>query len=82
MRLNDGTADGQAHAGALALGGEECSENLVSLPGWQTSAHVAHGNEQLTIRFQLRGDRKVSSRIRLIHGIDTVKHQVHQYLLQ
>ena len=43
MRLNDGTADGQAHAGALALGGEECSENLAKEREWGAIRPIADG---------------------------------------
>ena len=42
MRLHNGTADRQAHAGALWFGREECIEDLVRLLGRQTYAGVAN----------------------------------------
>src|SRR5579864_1045532 len=42
MRLNDRTADRQAHAGALGFGRKECIEDLVRLLGRQAHAGIAN----------------------------------------
>ena len=49
MQFNDGTADGQSHAGALRLGGKECTEDLLRLFWLKSHARIADRDQELTI---------------------------------
>src|ERR1700758_5684232 len=79
MRLHNGTADGQPHAAAMRLGSKERREDLIYLLRGQPHARVTDRELELTV-LQLRLHRKLASRV--LHGFDTVKHEVHEHLLQ
>src|ERR1700740_1548475 len=49
MRLDDGPADREPHAGALGLGGEECAEDLVYVLSGEPHASILDGDQQLAI---------------------------------
>ena len=44
MRLDDGAADPESHAGAVGLGGKKRIEDLVCPLRWQTYAGIADGH--------------------------------------
>src|ERR1700752_3227195 len=73
-------ADREAHAGSLRLCREESIENLVCAFGGQTHTSVADGDQQWSFLARLRLDCKVTSGV--LHGLDSVAHQVHEYLLK
>src|SRR6266852_2238421 len=79
MRLHNGAADGQPHAAALRLGRKECREHLVHPLRWQPHAGVTDRELELTV-LQFRLHRKLSAGV--LHGLDAVKHEVHEHLLQ
>jgi hypothetical protein len=49
MRFDDGTADGQSHAGELRLGSKECTEDLLRLFWLKSHARIADRDQELTI---------------------------------
>src|ERR1700722_6442320 len=79
MRFHNGTADGQPHAAALRLGGKEGRKDLIPLLRWQSHACITDRELELTV-LECRLHRKLSAGV--LHGFDTVKHEVHEYLLQ
>jgi hypothetical protein len=82
VRLDNRPAYGQAHARALRLGREEGVKDFVSPIGRQSYAGIAHRDQHVAVGILLRLDCEVSCRIRFIHRIDTVKHEVQEDLLQ
>ena len=48
MRLDDGTADGQSHTGALGLGDKECIKDLVRFLCRQSHASIADRDQQFS----------------------------------
>src|ERR1700682_3300576 len=56
MGFNDGTADGQSHAGPLNFRRKERIENLVRLLRRQSHAGIAHGYEDVLVFRSLRID--------------------------
>ena len=80
MRFHDGTADRQPHAAALRFRGEEGIEDFIRASGRQTYSGVADRDKHLTALTPCRLDREHSAG--LLHRLDTIEHEVHQYLLQ
>src|SRR6266404_1769991 len=81
MRLDDRATDGQPHTGPVILGSKECPEDLVRLLRGQSHTGIADRDQQLTIA-GFRLDGKLTSATRFLHGIDAIKHEVHENLLQ
>src|SRR5258705_3032363 len=81
MRLDDRATDGQPHTGPVILGSKECVEDLVRLLRGQSHTGIADRDQQLTIA-GFRLDGKLTSATRFLHGIDAIKHEVHENLLQ
>src|ERR1700730_10264304 len=79
VRLHNGTADSQSHAAALRLGRIKRRKDLFHLLLWQSHARVTDGELELTV-LQFRLHRKLSAGV--LHGLDAVKHEVHEHLLQ
>jgi len=80
--FDDGPTDWQAHTGAVSLGGEERAENLFRLLRWQSDPRITYRDQQLAILHLLRPYRKFAGGGYVLHGVDAVNHQVHEYLLQ
>jgi len=80
IRFHDGTADRQAHSGALRLRGEESIKNPIRFFGRQAHASVADRDQDWTTLSHFGLDRKFTSRV--LHGLDGVEHEVHQHLLE
>src|SRR6516162_3223104 len=80
MGLNYPSTDGQPHSGSLRFGGEERLKNAFGFLSWKPCPRVTHRNQQLTI-FGPRG-RDAQLTALILHCLDAVEHQVHQYLLQ
>src|SRR5882724_5146768 len=82
MRLDNRTADWKSHTGTVNLGGEERTEDLFVLLQRQSDASIADRDHQLAILDSLRPYRKFTCGTYVLHGVDTIEHQVHEYLLQ
>src|SRR5208337_5196281 len=70
MRLHNGTADCQPHAGALRFGRKERIENLVGLFGRQSHTGVADREQRVTSLAQFRLNRKFTACF--LHRLDAV----------
>jgi RNA polymerase sigma factor (sigma-70 family) len=83
MRLDDGAADGQSHAHAAGLGGEESVEHVVQVIRGHADDGVLHGDRDVIAVGLPRSDhqlpRPVDDRG---HGLDGVHHEVENHLLQ
>jgi len=56
MRLNDGAADPESHAGAMGFGGKERVEDVVRMLRGQANAGIADGHQKLIAFCRLRLD--------------------------
>src|SRR5258708_471703 len=72
MRVNDGAADAESHAGAVRFGGKKCIEDLVRLARGQPYARIADGQENFLVFSSLRLDDEFPSSIHILHRIDAV----------
>ena len=81
MRLDDRTADGQPHTSPVIFGRKECIEDLFRLLRGKSHTGITDRDQQLSIA-GFRPDGKLTSASHSLHGIDTVEHEVHEYLLQ
>src|SRR5260370_36257700 len=82
MRFDDGPTDGQSHAGALGLGGVEGIKDGLRNLWRQSYARISYRNQNLSGLVPLRADGKFTTSRDVLHGLDAVEHQVHEYLLQ
>src|SRR5258708_1310871 len=80
MRFDDRLTNCQAHAAALRLRRKECVEYLVVLAWGRPGPWVMNRNLDLAVPTQLRLHREHAARV--LHRLDTVEHEVHQYLLK
>ena len=80
--LDDAETSRQTQAGALPawFRRKECVEYLVGFVQGQPGPCVMNRNVDLAVLTQLRLHRKHAARI--LHRLDTIEHEVHQYLLQ
>ncbi|TMA31536.1 MAG: amino acid permease, partial [Deltaproteobacteria bacterium] len=72
MRFDDRAADGQAHAGAVRLGGEEGIEDLGRLLRGQSDAGIADRDQQLTIPGSFRSDDQFTFPARVLDRVDRI----------
>src|SRR5580658_2356008 len=79
MSFDNRAADGQPHTGAVSLGGKEGAENLLSLLRRQSDPGIGDRDQQLAILDLLRPYRKFACTRYVLHGIDAIEHQVHEY---
>src|SRR5262249_45478611 len=82
VRLDDRTADRQAHAHAAALGGEECIEDLSHARLIETHARILHGHDHVVVVWPRANDdlaRPVADRRHRLHA---VHHEVDENLRQ
>ncbi len=82
MRLDDGAADGQSHAGPVTLRREERVEDLVCLLRGQPNASIADANHELLAFRSVRLDGELAHPVHILHRLDAVVDEVHQDLLQ
>src|SRR5215467_4890147 len=83
MRLDDGAADGKAHAQSVALGRVKRLKNFIHFHGTHAGAVVAYGNPYHARVFYLRKhfDFTILSRT-IFHRVNRIKQQVEEDLLQ
>src|SRR6266403_1331470 len=82
MRLDNRAADWESHTGTVSFRGEERAEDLFGLQRRQSDAGIANRDQQLAILDWLRAYRKFTIGAYVLHGVDAIEHQVHEYLLQ
>src|SRR5882724_538209 len=82
MRLDNRAADWESHAGTVSLRGEERAEDLLGLLQRQSDASIADRDHHLAILDSLRPYRKFTCGTYVLHGVEAIEHQVHEYLLQ
>lgn len=81
MGLNDGLADGQAHAQPFRLGGEEAIEEALDRCRIQSRAGVFHLHQNC-FRIASGMDAQKTGPVRdSIHRIEAIDHQIHEDLL-
>src|ERR1700722_448054 len=82
VRLDNRSADAQAHTGSMFFSCKESVEDLAGLVGWQAYARVCDGYQQLLLDVVLGTEGELTRAVDGLHGVDAVDHQVHQYLLE
>src|SRR5882762_7346910 len=65
----------------MELGSKECIEDLIQLFWGQPYPGITDRDQQLTV-LRLRSDRKIPPGVHVLHGVDSIKHKVHENLLQ
>src|SRR5580700_1069630 len=82
MGFHDRSADAESHADALRFGSKERIKDVVRLLGWKPDAGIADRYQHLAIFSTVRLDGELARAIHILHRVDAVHHEIHQYLLQ
>ena len=81
MRFDNRAADWEPHTGTVRLCGKERAEDLFGLLRRQANPRITDRDPQLSVLDLLRADRKFTCGA-VLHGLNAIQHQVHEYLLQ
>jgi hypothetical protein len=82
MSFNNRTANRQAHPHAPRLYREEWVKNLFAILRVDPSTCVCNRNDYFAVFAKLRRHRKNPSPLRSRHGIDGIRNQIQDHLLQ
>jgi len=78
VRLDNLAADRQSHSGALRLGSNECTEDLIDLFWWNSDTRIEDRDSEFAVLTPSRYDRKCARSGHILHCLDPVEHKVHQ----